>query len=94
MDEHDHAGRDPSTCGQARGCRVPALDADRFERTRAVGGSAGDISAPRRHGRATQIGMPLTGRNNLAETPLLQYLGDQRWRHVSRVLDVPSGKTG
>ncbi len=36
--------------------------------------------------------MPLTGRNNLAETPLLQYLGDQRWRHVSRVLDVPSGK--
>jgi probable biosynthetic protein (TIGR04098 family) len=37
-----------------------------------------------------EIGMPLTGRNNLAETPLLQYLGDQRWRHLSRVLDVPS----
>ena len=37
-----------------------------------------------------EIGMPLTGRNNLAETPLLQWLGDQRWRHVSRVLDVPS----
>ena len=37
-----------------------------------------------------EIGMPLTGRNNLAETPLLQYLGDQRWRHVSRILDIPS----
>lgn len=37
-----------------------------------------------------EIGMPLTGRNNLAETPLLQYLGDQRWRHVSRIMGVPS----
>ncbi len=34
--------------------------------------------------------MPLTGRNNLAETPLLQYLGDQRWRHVSEIVGVPS----
>jgi probable biosynthetic protein (TIGR04098 family) len=34
--------------------------------------------------------MPLTGRNNLAETPLLQYLGDQRWRQVSRILEVPT----
>ncbi len=41
--------------------------------------------------RATlEIGMPLTGRNNLAETPLLQYLGDQRWRHVSDMVGVPS----
>ena len=37
-----------------------------------------------------EIGMPLTGRNNLAETPLLQYLGDQRWRHVTRLTGVPS----
>ena len=37
-----------------------------------------------------EIGMPLTGRNNLAETPLLQYLGDQRWRHVSDIVGVPS----
>ena len=37
-----------------------------------------------------EIGMPLTGRNNLAETPLLQYLGDQRWRQISEVVGVPS----
>lgn len=37
-----------------------------------------------------EIGMPLTGRNNLAETPLLQYLGDQRWRHISEIVGVPS----
>ena len=37
-----------------------------------------------------EIGMPLTGRNNLAETPLLQYLGDQRWRHISDIVGVPS----
>jgi probable biosynthetic protein (TIGR04098 family) len=37
-----------------------------------------------------EIGMPLTGRNNLAETPLLQYLGDQRWRHISELVGVPS----
>ena len=37
-----------------------------------------------------EIGMPLTGRNNLAETPLLQYLGDLRWRQISDVVGVPS----
>jgi len=37
-----------------------------------------------------EIGMPLTGRNNLAETPLLQRLGDQRWRHLSGAMGVPS----
>jgi probable biosynthetic protein (TIGR04098 family) len=37
-----------------------------------------------------EIGMPLTGRNNLAETPLLQYLGDQRWRHITRFTGLPS----
>lgn len=37
-----------------------------------------------------EVGMPLTGRNNLAETPLLQRLGDQRWRHISDVMGVPS----
>ena len=37
-----------------------------------------------------EIGMPLTGRNNLAETPLLQYLGDQRWRQISAVMGVPT----
>ena len=37
-----------------------------------------------------EIGMPMTGRNNLAETPLLQYLGDQRWRQISAVMGVPT----
>jgi probable biosynthetic protein (TIGR04098 family) len=37
-----------------------------------------------------EIGMPLTGRNNLAETPLLQYLGDRRWRQLSEIVGVPS----
>jgi len=37
-----------------------------------------------------EIGMPLTGRNNLAETPLLQYLGDLRWRQISDLMGVPT----
>lgn len=37
-----------------------------------------------------EIGMPLTGRNNLAETPLLQLVGDIRWRHIARILGIPS----
>jgi probable biosynthetic protein (TIGR04098 family) len=37
-----------------------------------------------------EIGMPLTGRNNLAETPLLQHLGDRRWRQLSEIIGVPS----
>jgi len=34
--------------------------------------------------------MPLTGRNNLAEGPLLQRLGDLRWTHMCRVAGVKS----
>jgi probable biosynthetic protein (TIGR04098 family) len=37
-----------------------------------------------------EIGMPLTGRNNLAEGPLLQRLGDLRWGHISQLCGVPS----
>jgi probable biosynthetic protein (TIGR04098 family) len=37
-----------------------------------------------------EIGMPLTGRNNLAEGPLLQRLGDLRWGHISHLCGVPS----
>ncbi|MBI1763012.1 MAG: hypothetical protein HYR56_16415 [Acidobacteria bacterium] len=37
-----------------------------------------------------EIGMPLTGRNNLAEGPLLQLLGDLRWRHIAHLCGVPS----
>jgi putative colanic acid biosynthesis acetyltransferase WcaF len=37
-----------------------------------------------------EVGMPLTGINALAETPLLKYLGDLRWRHIARMSGVPS----
>src|SRR5262245_9660701 len=37
-----------------------------------------------------EVGMPLTGRNNLAETPLLQRLGDQRWRHIGDLMGIPT----
>lgn len=37
-----------------------------------------------------EIGMPLTGRNHLAEGPLLQRLGDLRWGHLSHLCGVPS----
>ena len=57
------------------------------ETPRVSGGMAGPSS---RSGDDLEIGMPLTGRNNLAETPLLQYLGDRRWRQVSEIIGVPS----
>jgi probable biosynthetic protein (TIGR04098 family) len=37
-----------------------------------------------------EIGMPLTGVNNLAEGPLLQWLGDLRWGHMSQLCGQPS----
>ena len=37
-----------------------------------------------------EIGLPLTGRNNLAEGPLLQQLGNLRWAHISQLSGVPS----
>lgn len=37
-----------------------------------------------------EIGMPLTGRNKLAEGPLLQKLGDLRWTHMCQVAGVKS----
>jgi probable biosynthetic protein (TIGR04098 family) len=37
-----------------------------------------------------EIGMSLTCLNNLAESPLLKYLGDLRWRHLSALSGVPS----
>ncbi|MBI1875773.1 MAG: hypothetical protein HYS05_18050 [Acidobacteria bacterium] len=39
---------------------------------------------------AVEIGMPITGLNNLAESPLLKYLGHLRWSHLSAVCGVPS----
>lgn len=38
----------------------------------------------------TEVGMPLTGRNNLGETPLLKMIGDLRWQHISLFSGVPS----
>ncbi|MDI1312633.1 LnmK family bifunctional acyltransferase/decarboxylase [Prosthecobacter sp.] len=38
----------------------------------------------------TEIGMPMTGRNNLGETPLLKLIGDLRWQHISMFSGVPS----
>jgi probable biosynthetic protein (TIGR04098 family) len=37
-----------------------------------------------------EIGMSLTCLNNLAESPLLKYLGDLRWRHLSALTGIPS----
>jgi probable biosynthetic protein (TIGR04098 family) len=37
-----------------------------------------------------EIGMPLTGLNNLAESPLLKHLGDRLWTHLSALSGVPS----
>lgn len=36
------------------------------------------------------IGMPLTGRNNMAETPLLKYVAELQWMHTSRLSGVLS----
>lgn len=37
-----------------------------------------------------EIGMPMTGLNNLAESPLLKYLGHLRWTHLRALCGVPS----
>ncbi len=37
-----------------------------------------------------EIGMPHTGRNNLAETPLLKLVGDIRWLHIAALSGIRS----
>lgn len=37
-----------------------------------------------------EVGMPMTGRNNLAETALLREVGHLRWQHISALTGVPS----
>lgn len=37
-----------------------------------------------------EIGMPLTGRCNLAETPLLKLVGDLQWKQIAEITGVPS----
>jgi acyl carrier protein len=39
---------------------------------------------------AFEVGMPMTGRNNLGETPLLKLIGDLRWKHVELFSGLPS----
>ncbi len=39
-----------------------------------------------------EIGIPLTGRNHLAEGPLLQLLGDLRWNQIRRFSGVPANR--
>jgi len=40
-----------------------------------------------------EVGMPLTGRNNLGEAPLLKLAGDLQWRHTAQLSGVPSAET-
>ena len=37
-----------------------------------------------------EIGMPLMGVGNLCENPLLKYLGDVRWRHITKLTGIAS----
>lgn len=80
---------------------TPAGIVDSLTRRRAAVSAAGEPPVTPRASSGTtavasasnddlEIGMPLTGRNNLAETPLLQYLGDRRWRQLSEIIGVPS----
>ena len=90
MDGHDHAGRDSRPCRGAAAARSPDARPGCRPARRSPGRRNPSTTRPGLAVERLEIGMPLTGRNNLGETPLLQYLGDQRWRHVSRVLDIPS----
>lgn len=37
-----------------------------------------------------EVGIPLMGRNNLAETPLMKFLEQMRWDHINQFSGVPS----
>ena len=39
-----------------------------------------------------EVGMALTGRNHLAESPLLKFVGEIRWNHIAHFAGVPSRK--
>ncbi|MEW6440987.1 MAG: LnmK family bifunctional acyltransferase/decarboxylase [bacterium] len=39
-----------------------------------------------------EIGMALTGRNHLAESPLMKFVGEIRWNHIAHFAGVPSKK--
>jgi probable biosynthetic protein (TIGR04098 family) len=73
---------------------IPNEQADKSKQVRMISESDGSdstllwpnglITAP------LEIGMPLAGRNNLAEGPLLQQLGHLRWTHMCRLAGVES----
>ncbi len=67
-----------------------ATDARAAERSAVVAGPAAGLGADGLYRDEIEIGMPLTGRNNLAEGPLLQRIGHLRWQHMSAVCGVPS----
>jgi probable biosynthetic protein (TIGR04098 family) len=46
--------------------------------------------SPEDFAESLEVGMPLTGINNLAESPLLKFLGDHRWAHLGAFTGVPS----
>lgn len=39
-----------------------------------------------------EIGMAMTGRNHLAESPLMKFVGELRWSHISDFTGIPSRK--
>jgi|GEM_PF-978972 len=39
-----------------------------------------------------EIGMAMTGRNHLAESPLMKFVGELRWNHISDFTGIPSRK--
>ena len=39
-----------------------------------------------------EIGMAMTGRNHLAESPLMKFVGELRWNHISEFTGIPSRK--
>ena len=39
-----------------------------------------------------EVGIPLMGRNNLGETPLMKLIGELRWSHIRQFTNVPSKK--
>lgn len=67
-------------------------------RTRRLAAAVSSTSPGRRYTSSgtlyadIEVGLPLTGRNNLAEGPLLQCLGDLRWRHLSHLSGRPAAQ--
>lgn len=85
---HSIAALAAEVCAQRRLSEYAAPPAGRSEETRLGQGTR--LSATGVLAEDVEVGMPVTGRNNLAEGPLLQRLGDLRWRHLSALSGTPS----